>query len=135
MRVFEAITKRALDLLAVGVGGRVAAATSAFGVRCEVDVWDVATGEFVLSYFGRDREATALASEPDGVHLLVGHDEAIARVDLATKAVGDGPPLAIGFPAFALSRDGSRLLIAESMNENGGVEYFAVEPGPSFRKL
>lgn len=135
MRVLQARTKRPLNLLAVGAGGRVAASCGLFAVPCEVDVWDAATGAHVHTYRGPDREATALAFEPDGRHLLVGHDETIARVDPAAKTAGDGPRLSLWFPAFSLSADGSRLLVTDVMREMGGVECFAVEPGPSFRKL
>jgi WD40 repeat protein len=134
MHILQAKAKRPLDVLAVGAGGHVAAASSAFGVRGDVDVWAVASGRLVHAHQGGEREVSSLAFHPDGRHLLVGEQDAVRVVDTIAKAVVADREAQLGFPSFALSRDGSRLLVTSSMNEAGAVECWAVTPEVTLRQ-
>lgn len=133
MRVFQARTKRPLNLLAVGAGGRVAAASSAFGVRGDVDVWDVASGQLVGSH--PTQAVSSVAFTPVGPYLLVGEQHSIAILDPATGRVVANPPAVLGRPEFAFSADGKRLLLTEAVGENSGLGYCEFAADRSFRSL
>ena len=134
MRVLQAKTKRPLDVLAIGAGGHVAAASSAFEATGHVDVWEIATGKVVFTHAGARGNQQSLAFTPDGGHLFVGGDDSITVVDIAAKAAVADLETQLSFPHLAPSRDGSRLLVTSSMNEAGAVECWAVTPEVTFRK-
>jgi WD40 repeat protein len=69
MRILQAKAKRPLDLLAMGAGGSVAAASSAFGATGNVDVWDAATGKLRHTQRGGGH-MLSLAFHPDGNQLF-----------------------------------------------------------------
>src|SRR5262245_19501981 len=85
MRVLQASTKRPLDLLAVGAGGYVAAASSAFGVRGDVEVWDFSTGKPTATV--GLREVGSLAFTPDGKCLLASGEGRILLVDVGRTSI------------------------------------------------
>src|SRR5829696_4909629 len=98
MRVLQAKTRRPLDLLAVGAGGRVAAASAAFGVRGDVDVWDFAAGRDTTLEVAQ-QGITSLAYSADGARLFVGWHNGVAVFDekLASTACLELPSLLLEF--------------------------------------
>ncbi len=132
MRVLQSEKPRPLDLLAVGPEGLVAAACSTIGVGGDVEVWTITTGAMRHRTWVSDREARGLAFTPDSRYLLVGEPKSIVLFDLAGGEVIDGPTPGLGYPEFALSRDGRRLLITEASAHQGSVAVEAVDDGPKF---
>jgi WD40 repeat protein len=118
MRVLHAKTPRPLDLLAIGAQGHIAAACSAFGVRGDVDVWEVATGR-VLNSPGPagERERSTLAFLADGERLLVGGESSVLLVNVRSG----GPPgrlMESQSPSLAVTPD-ARMLVTESVTQSG----------------
>lgn len=135
MRVLQANERRPLDLLAVGAGGRVAAASSAFGVRGDVDVWDAATGRLVttLGLGVPDASRTcSLAFDADGVRLFVGRSQSIAVFDETPKHCAVFA--ATGTPHFALAR-GPRILVAESARGFARLSWRQLDAGTLFHEV
>jgi WD40 repeat protein len=139
MRVLQSEPRRPLDLLAVAGGGRVAAACSTIGVPGHVEVWEVMTGEVRHRPLVSQREARSLALTPDGRFLLVAETLKTAVFDLdgtdTTLAV-PGPERHLAYPEFALSADGTRLVVAEARDNNTALSVFEVgEPPTMFPRL
>ncbi|MBA4187293.1 MAG: hypothetical protein C0467_04660 [Planctomycetaceae bacterium] len=118
MRVLQAKMKRPLDLLAIGAGGHITAACSLFDVRGGVDVWEVATGKHVFTHTV-GREVNSLTFTPDGNHFLVGGEAAIVVFDLGMGELPDEPQVQSQSPKISIAADGSRLLVAEEVDQNG----------------
>ncbi|MFO0825407.1 MAG: WD40 repeat domain-containing protein, partial [Gemmataceae bacterium] len=135
MRVLQAKTKRPLDLLAIGAGGHIAAASSEFGVRGDVEVWESTKSDRVYTHTGASGEVNSLAFSPDGKCLFMGNVNAATILDLASHNPLPTPHVAFGFPEFSFSVDGSRLLMAESANNQSLVKCFTVEGEWAFREL
>lgn len=117
MRVLQAKTKRPLDVLAIGSQGHVAAASSAFGVRGDVDVWEVASGRVVNSFAG-ERERSSLAFLPDGARLLVGGETSVVLVNV----MAGGPPgrlVTSQSPSLAVWPNAARLLVTDLVSQSG----------------
>ncbi len=70
MRIIESANPRPLNLLAVGPGGLVAAATAAFGAGGNVDVWDGASGKLVITLVEGAGAAAGVAFTANGKTLL-----------------------------------------------------------------
>jgi WD40 repeat protein len=135
MRVLQAKTKRPLDLLAIGAGGHIAAASSAFGVRGDVEVWELTKSDRVYTHTGGSGEVNSLAFSPDGKCLFMGNANEATILDLGSHNSLPTPQVAFGFPEFSFSSDGSRLLMTESVNNQSLVKCFAVEGEAAFREL
>jgi WD40 repeat protein len=133
MRVLQAKTKRPLDVLAIGAGGHVAAASSAFEATGHVDVWEVASGKVVFTHAGARGNRQSLAFTPDGGHLFVGGEDAVEVFDTRSWAAQPAPPLELGRPSFVLSADGGRFLLTASENYTGTTACFEIEGGTRFR--
>src|SRR5262249_48749356 len=121
-------------LLAIGGGGRVAAACSTIGVPGHVEVWEVMTGEVRHRPLVSQREARSLGLTPDGRFLLVAETMRTAVFDLdttdTTLAV-PGPERHLAYPEFALSADGLMLVVAEARDNNSSLSVFEVAEPPT----
>jgi len=135
MRVLQSTRKRPLNLLAMGTGGHIAAACSEFGVRGDVEVWDVGTGKLLHTHPGGEREVCCLAFTPDGTHLLVGQEEAVMVFDTPAGTRAAQLDTAGYFPEFAASPDGSRMLVTETDDRDGTVACHAFRAKWTFRHL
>lgn len=122
MRVLQAKTKRPLDLLAVGAGGLVAAASSAFGATGNVDVWDAATGKLRHTHRGGGR-VLSLASHADGHQVFfTGDDGSVLSLNL-----DDGDTVlffeeTLTTREVALGGTEPLLLVAEAGERAGGLQ-------------
>ncbi|MCE9563969.1 MAG: hypothetical protein K8U57_18155 [Planctomycetes bacterium] len=131
MRVLQAKTKRPLDLLAIGAGGHVAAASSAFGVRGDVEVWKIATGQLAYVHTNRIGTASCVAFDLGGGHLLVGADTGSTITELTSHNELPCPQLALEFAQFAFAPDGSQILVT-AINS---FKCFAIDMHMTFREL
>jgi WD40 repeat protein len=129
MRVLQAKTKRPLDVLAVGAGGHVAAASSAFEATGRVEVWALATGRVVFTHAGGRGNRQSLAFTPDGESFFVGGEKAVEAFDTRAWKPKAAPPAELGQPSFALSLDGTRFLLTEAKNQYGAVGCSVLAPG------
>src|SRR5262245_13739476 len=86
MRVLQAKVKRPLDVLAVGTGGHVAAASSVFVVRRDVDVWEIGTGPIWDTDSDDEGQVRSLAFHPDGKRLFIGADGLLSVADVTTRS-------------------------------------------------
>src|SRR4051794_21864207 len=116
MRVLEGNTRRPLELLAVGTD--CVAACASFGARADVEVGDTASGALRHVHPVAERVGS-LAFTPDGRFLLVAELQAITVLDVATWEARPGPAIRLGHPVFALSADGTRMLVTSAWNQAG----------------
>src|SRR5581483_10108599 len=133
MRVLQSDHPRPLDVLAIGAGGRVAAACSELGARADVEVWDLAAGAAPYAH-PVHVATTSLAFTADGRFLLVAEPGAVGVLDATTREARPGLAVRHVRPWFALSADGRRLLVAEAHDGAGRVGYWEVSDGPTFRE-
>jgi WD40 repeat protein len=135
MRIIQSDNPRPLNLLALGPGGLVSAASDTFGVASDIEVWDAATGARRFVHAAPDHSAAgAVAFTPDGRYLLVG-DPQFAVIEATTAKVVAHVATRFDRPDFALSADGTRIIVSTSWNQCGAVECFAVGPDLDFRPL
>jgi WD40 repeat protein len=135
MRIIQSRNPRPLNLLAVGPNGLVAAASGAFGLRNDVEVWDAGTGTLRFAYATPHREPRSVALTPDGKYLLVAPSDRVAFIDLTTREEHRPRKEGFDFPDTALSADGRRLLVATRRGEGGLLECWELGAGPSARTL
>lgn len=129
MRVLQAKTKRPLDLLAIGAGGHVAAASSAFGVRSEVEVWEIASGRRVHDLAGGNQDTSSITFHPDGKRLFIGSERMLRVWDLSTNTVVDLGGRVV-FPELVFDGKGARILLTYTRwddEESGIIEYREVK--------
>lgn len=122
MRILSAKTPRPLDLLAIGSQGHVAAACSAFGVRGDVEVWEIASGQLLRTYAAAERELKSLAFLTSGSQLLVANYGRIQVLDLRAETV-QCQPFGRGYVESAVSFDGTRLFAAVKMSRESRIIY------------
>jgi WD40 repeat protein len=132
MRILQSDKPRPLDLLAVGSDGLVAAACSTIGMGGDVEVWTITTGAMQHRTLVSEREARGLAFMPGNRYLLVGEPQALVLFDLVGNEVVPGPTPVLGYPEFALSSDGQRLLVTEAYEHRGYIAVKTVSEGPKF---
>jgi len=138
MRVIQSEFKRPLNLLAIGARGHIAAASSEFGVRGDVEVWELTSGNLLFSQTLCEREVRSLGFTPDGEYLLAGTDDKLAFLKVSSGKIESGPKLMLGYPKFALtaiSETGSRLFVVEHVNQYARLACWEVAVGPAFRQL
>ncbi len=82
MRIIQSKNPRPLNLLAVGPGGLVAAATSTFGAGGGVEVWDATTGTRKWIYAHDKWSFRSVAFVLNDTHLFVVHFSGASLVDL-----------------------------------------------------
>ncbi len=128
MRILQAKTRRPLDVLAIGTGGHVAAASSAFGVSSDVDVWEIGTESVWYTDTGNDGRVRSLAFHPDGKLLFISADGMASVANVAARSGVFGEEFGPGYLAAALSPDGSRLVVVSTRNESGTIECRKVLP-------
>jgi WD40 repeat protein len=134
MRILQAKEKRPLDLLAVSSGGHVAAACSLFGVRGDVDVWEIASGQLIFTHPGGKQRVVSLAFTPDGKRLIRSEmDKGIIASWVAGPSIA-GIITDLREPEFAVSPDGNRLVVASRYGPFGSVECWALSD-QQFNKL
>lgn len=132
MRIIESAHPRSLNLLAVGPGGLVAAASSEFGARVDVEVWDAASGTRYLMYSALRRTPSALAVYTD--KLLIGERLGqLVAVVIATRMSVPAPPVRGGGVA-ELCAHGERLLVVTQYGgaTAGGAIECCTSPGPMY---
>lgn len=133
MRIIQSANPRPLNLLAVGANGLVAAASATFGAGRDVEVWDTRIGPPQLHYLIPYGEPVALAFTPDERFLLIGErGRTITVLTVASWVSAPGPRISVSVPRFALSADGSRLLVVGIL---GAVECVSVGTGGVFHQL
>lgn len=139
MRIIQSDNPRPLNLLAVGPGRLIAAASRTFGVVSDLEMWDASTGARRLFHEIPDHDAAgAVAFTPDGRYLLAADRELkLTVIDVGTAGTVASVPTSpgLGRSEFALSADGARLIVSSSRNQCGAVECFAVGPELAFRRL
>jgi WD40 repeat protein len=133
MRMLQSDYPRPLDLLAISAGGHVAFACTSFGLRGDVEVWDLATGTIRHARPGGRHGVRSFAFTPDGRWLLIGADRA-DLLELETGQVRPGPELELYHPDLALSASGDRLVATTSLNQTGAVESWHVTASPAFTR-
>ncbi len=129
MRVLQAKTKRPLDLLSIGAGGHVAAASSAFGVRSDVEVWEIASGKRVYDPAGSEQDTSSITFHPDGKRLFIGSERMLCVLDLSTKTVVNLGGRVV-FPELAFDGEGDRILLTYTRwedEQSGIIEYREVK--------
>jgi len=126
MRIQQTNQKRPLDLLAVGAGGHIAAACSVFGVRGDVDVWQIGSGENRFTYLASNLGVVSLAFTAEGRHIMVGVIGAGVRIAELGGSLVPELETQLPQPSLALSQDGTQLLLASSFGPNGGVELWSI---------
>ena len=132
MRIIQSATPRPLNLLALGPGGLVAAASDTFAAGGGVEVWDAASGSLRHTHGVR---CSQLAFSSDGGSLFVAKHERIAEIEIANgvfnlaATVPFMPRRGIypdsGTPPllhFAVTTSGARLLVALSWQAGAVVE-------------
>lgn len=126
MRNLQSEHPRPLTLLAVGAGGRIAAAGYAFGVTTPLELWDATTGASLPSPRASDH-LNALAFTADGTRLAFstggiftfGHTHIKYRLQTTT---------------FALHPDGERVVIAANGRQSA-VECWRVRSAGSYTQV
>jgi WD40 repeat protein len=129
MRILRSEFPRPLGLLAVGAGGHVAAACSAFGVRGDVDVWELATGKLIPRQRDGLEPIISLAFTPDGQHLFRSESAGLCGRIIRSALAGqdeDELPSQCRNPEFTLSPNGTRLLVTSKFGPAGSVECWAI---------
>jgi WD40 repeat protein len=135
MRVLQSQRPRPLDRLALGAGGRVAAACSVFGVRGDVDVWDLASSRLALAY-PRESKIGSLAFTPDGGSFLLSEsNNVIGVVDVAKGREVTSLGVGLGDPEFAVSSDGTRLFASSVAGQFGAISCWAVGSPVTFSQV
>ncbi|MBA4062144.1 MAG: hypothetical protein C0501_00230 [Isosphaera sp.] len=138
MRVLRSDNPRPLDLLAVGAGGHVAAACSAFGVRGDVDVWAATAAAPAVLRCG-EREVNSLAFTPDAALLFVGEAAQVSVHEMPGELTevwfGSGFASRLDSPEVAVSADGHRVAVAETEERAGAVTCYALTPGRKLDQL
>jgi WD40 repeat protein len=137
MRIIQSESPRPLNVLAIGSNGLVAAASDTFDVPSDVEVWEIASARRCLLHRAPEHNAAgAIVFTPDGRYLLLGEPGLkLAVVDPTSDALVTRVQTALSRPRFALSADGTHLIVASNWNQCGAVECIAVGPGPTFRQL
>jgi WD40 repeat protein len=132
MRIIQSDSPRPLDLLAVGPGGLLAAASSAFGAPGDVEVWDAADGVrlFAHAVVG---PCAALAFAPGG-SLFVGRESAIEVLSLR-GAANRTHDVGTALPKFALWRDGERVAVALLVDRYSHIFGWSVRPDGRTERL
>lgn len=114
MRIIQSDNPRPLNLLAIGAGGLVAAASSTFGAPGDIEVWDAATGTRRFVHREPDGFLPSLTFHPNGRTLIFSRQRTVLALDLTP---GEEPRVLRrddNFPEVALSPDGTSLLICEN---------------------
>ncbi|WP_439626699.1 WD40 repeat domain-containing protein [Gemmata sp.] len=132
MRVLHAKTPRPLDLLAIGSQVHIAAACSAFGVRGNVDVWDLASGKHMTT--GAPETVSDLAFTHGGLSALVVEQGHLIAFDVVNELRLDKCEPRHILPRFAMSADGSRLLSWEGPFDGGGAICLVAESDLRFHR-
>lgn len=134
MRIIPSANPRPLNLLAVGPGGLIAAASNTFGARGIAEVWDGTSGTRAFTHPTKRREVGALAFLTD--RLLIGERWGVfVSFSLANWARTPAPRIE---PVHALASSGDLLLgtsLAAGASASSAAECFAIEPGLTFRSL
>ena len=131
MRIIPSDNPRPLNLLAVGPGGLVAAASDTFGVPGDVDVWDAATG--ALRFFHPVVGPTiGIAFAHDGRFLFVAEPYQLLVLDGTQRARAHGLGGAVGAARVAFSDDATRLIAAGA--HGGGLEVWSIITDPGYER-
>ena len=137
MRIIQSDNPRPLNLLAVGPGGLVAAASSTFGAGGGVEVWDAASADRVFDHttLATLGNALALAFTPFGHYLLVSDAETVAVLDTAKGTWVRNPLLSDWRPRLALAASGTRLLAGSDLRADGELECLSIDAELNIRSL
>ncbi len=120
MRIIQSDNPRPLNLLAVGPGGLVAAASSTFGAPGDIEVWDATAGERRFVYRSPSVPLLSLVFHPTDRTLFFSRrevsspHEAVFALDPTAGEVPRSLVLANHPPEMALSPDGTNLLLTAS---------------------
>lgn len=112
-----------------------AAASNEHDRRCDVEVWNLASGELCHTYrrqfaYG----ARSLAFTPDGRFLLVSEGLGVRVIETGWWELRSGPPPKLWCATFALNAAGDRLLVAEFANQQRRLTLWHVSNGPTYRQ-
>ena len=137
MRIIQSHNPRPLNLLAIGPGGLVAAASDAFGAPGDVEVWDAASADRVFDHttLATLGNALALAFTPSGGHLFVSDAETVAVLDTTGWTWARNPLLSDWRPRLMLAASGTRLLAGSDLRSDGGLECLSIDAELNVRSL
>jgi WD40 repeat protein len=135
MRVIQSAFKRPLNLLAIGTRGHIAAASSEFGVRGDVEVWDLASSKLIFTQTIREREVHGLAFTPDGKYLLVGTNQMLAVLNVLNGEIEPETMQASNFLKFAVAVSKHRLLMVEGWDQHARIAFWELVDGRASQQL
>ena len=135
MRIIQSERSHPLDLLTVGSNGLVAAATMAFGVPHDVEVWEITSSARRFVHGIPKGMIDRIAFTPDAQFLFIGTQSGITIFESTNWTRHDGPNGAHSTSEFALSADGGRLVIVNQGDGNQLVECLAIDPELRFPRV
>jgi hypothetical protein len=132
VRTFSSRWKRPINVLAVGPGW-VASGNNDYGHRRGgLEVWSIPAGEVALSYPLGERVHAAF--DPAG-RLFLSSSERLQILDLPSGRECPAPRPSLYHPVFALSSNGSQLLVSTALNQCGALGAWVMQPDGSFHLL